>query len=55
MLTPNEQDAANKARGASQAAAENLKYQAKKNAGAPPVSDKLAKFLKTQRGANKKK
>ena len=55
MLSHQEENAANKAKGAAQAAAENLKYQARKRADAnAKVPDKLAKFLKTQRGYNKK-
>lgn len=55
MLSNQDLDAANKARGAAQAAAENLKYQSRKNAAAnAKIPDKLAKFLKTQRGHNKK-
>lgn len=55
MLSQQESDAANKAKGAAQAAAENLKYQSRKNAAAnAKVPDKLAKYLKTQREYNKK-
>jgi len=56
MLTPQQQQAADKAKGAAQASAENLKYQARKRADAnAKVPDKLAKFLKTQGGQNRKK
>lgn len=54
MISKEENDAANKAKGATQAAAENLRYQSRKAAaGAQKVPDKLAKFLKTQRGYKK--
>jgi hypothetical protein len=56
MLSHQQQEADNKAKGAAQAAAENLKYQARKRADAnAKVPDKLAKFLKTQGGQNRKK
>jgi hypothetical protein len=55
MATQQENDATNKAKGAAQAAGENARYQARKAAAATSkVPDKLAKFLKTQRGHNKK-
>lgn len=52
MLTQQEIIRSNKARAAAQATAENLKYQARRNAAnASKVPDKLAKYLKTQRPA----